>query len=54
MTDIAAEAVDEDEITPFVEDDREIAYRSEVTPQVSHGPAGRPAVVAPVRRDRTP
>ena len=46
MTDTAAEAVDVDEITPFVEDDREIAFRSEATPQVSHGPAGRPAVVA--------
>ena len=48
MTDTATEAVTEDEAsTPFVEDDREIAYRSEATPQVSHGPAGRPAVVAP-------
>ena len=44
MTDTATETVDEDEVTPFVEDDREIAYRSEATPQVSHGPAGRPAV----------
>ena len=48
MTDTATETVAEDETTtPFVEDDREIAYRSEATPQVSHGPAGRPAVVAP-------
>ncbi len=47
MTDIATETVDEDVITPFLEEDREIAYRSEATPQVSHGPAGRPAVVAP-------
>jgi small subunit ribosomal protein S9 len=47
VTDIATEKVDEDEITPFLEDNREIAYRSEATPQVSHGPAGRPAVVAP-------
>jgi small subunit ribosomal protein S9 len=47
VTDTATETVDEDELTPFVEDDREIAYRSEATPQVSHGPAGRPAVVAP-------
>jgi small subunit ribosomal protein S9 len=46
VTDTATETVDEDELTPFV-DDREIAYRSEATPQVSHGPAGRPAVVAP-------
>ena len=47
MTDTATERVDEDGVTPFLEDDREIAYRSEATPQVSHGPAGRPAVVAP-------
>ena len=46
MTDTATERVDEDATTPFVEDDREIAYRSEATPQVSHGPSGRPAVVA--------
>ena len=46
MTETATESV-EDEITPFREDDREIAYRSEATPQVSHGPSGRPAVVAP-------
>jgi small subunit ribosomal protein S9 len=47
VTDTATETVDENEITPFVEEDREIAYRSEATAQVSHGPAGRPAVVAP-------
>jgi small subunit ribosomal protein S9 len=48
VTNTATEPVDEDEVTtPFLEDDREIAYRSEVTPQVSHGPSGRPAVVAP-------
>ena len=48
MTNTATEPVDEDEATtPFLEDDREIAYRSEATPQVSHGPAGRPAIVAP-------
>ena len=47
MTDTATEKVDEDPTTPFVEDDREIAYRSEATPQVSHGPSGRPALVAP-------
>ena len=46
MTDTATEPI-EDEITPFLEDDREIAYRSEVSQQVSSGPAGRPAVVAP-------
>ena len=36
-----------DEVTPFTEGDREIAYRSEATPQASSGPSGRPAVVAP-------
>jgi small subunit ribosomal protein S9 len=47
VTDTATERVDEDATTPFVEDEREIAYRSEATPQVSHGPSGRPALVAP-------
>jgi small subunit ribosomal protein S9 len=43
-----SEAVTEiDDVTPFTEDDREIAYRSEATPQASSGPSGRPAVVAP-------
>jgi len=43
-----SEAVTEiDDVTPFTEDDREIAYRSEATAQVSQGPSGRPAVVAP-------
>ncbi len=36
-----------DEVAPFVEEDREIAYRSEATAQTSFGPSGRPAVVAP-------
>jgi len=34
------------EVAPFVENEREIAYRSEATSQVAQGPAGRPAVVA--------
>jgi small subunit ribosomal protein S9 len=46
VTDTAIETPD-DEITPFVEDDREITYRSEAMPQASSGPAGRAAVVAP-------
>jgi small subunit ribosomal protein S9 len=46
VTDTATETT-EDEITPFVENDREISYRSEATPQASQGPSGRPAVVAP-------
>jgi small subunit ribosomal protein S9 len=40
-------ATEIDEVTPFTEDDHEIAYRSEATPQASQGPSGRPAVVAP-------
>ena len=40
-------ATEIEEVTPFIEDDREIAYRSEATPQASQGPSGRPAVVAP-------
>jgi small subunit ribosomal protein S9 len=40
-------ATETDEVTPFTEEDREIAYRSEATPQASQGPSGRPAVVAP-------
>ncbi|GAA1842031.1 30S ribosomal protein S9 [Microlunatus capsulatus] len=36
-----------DEVAPFVEEDREIAYRSEAAAQTSFGPSGRPAVVAP-------
>jgi len=36
-----------DEVTPFTEDDREIAFRSEAAPQTSFGPSGRPAMVAP-------
>ena len=47
MTETATDTVEQSETPPFVEDDREIAYRSEATPQVSYGPAGRPAVVAP-------
>ena len=45
MTDTAATV--EAEVAPFVENEREIAYRSEATSQVAQGPAGRPAVVAP-------
>jgi small subunit ribosomal protein S9 len=36
-----------DEITPFTEGDREIAYRSEAAAQAGQGPSARPAVVAP-------
>jgi small subunit ribosomal protein S9 len=42
----AAPATAPDEVTPFTEGDREIAYRSEATAQTSQGPSGRPAVVA--------
>ena len=46
MSDTATETTP-DEVTPFVEEDREIAYRSEATATTSFGPSGRPAVVAP-------
>jgi small subunit ribosomal protein S9 len=36
-----------DEVTPFTEGDREIAYRSEATASAGQGPSSRPAVVAP-------
>ena len=48
MSEAATETEAPDEVTPFVEEDREIAYRSEATAQVSLGPSGRPAVVAPM------
>jgi small subunit ribosomal protein S9 len=35
------------EVAPFTEGEREIAYRSETTPQAALGATGRPAVVAP-------
>ena len=48
MTDIVEETTTgEDVAAPFTEGEREIAYRSEATPSVAQGPAGRPAVVAP-------
>ncbi len=46
MSDAATETVP-DEVTPIIEGDREIAYRSEAAQTVSLGPSGRPAVVAP-------
>ncbi len=46
MSDTATETTP-DEVAPFVEEDREIAYRSEAAAQTSFGPSGRPAVVAP-------
>ncbi|HET9873752.1 MAG TPA: 30S ribosomal protein S9 [Propionibacteriaceae bacterium] len=47
MTDTVVEPTVTDEVVPFTEDDREIAYRSEANPQAAHGATGRPAVVAP-------
>ncbi len=46
MSEAETETVVPDEVTPFVENDREIAYRSEASSQISLGPSGRPAVVA--------
>jgi small subunit ribosomal protein S9 len=45
VTDTAATT--EVDVAPFVENEREIAYRSEATAQVAQGPGGRAAVVAP-------
>ena len=45
MTDIVEETVTTDEIAPFTEGEREIAYRAEAVPS-SAVPGGRPAVVA--------
>ena len=47
MSDTATETPVADDITPFSEGDREIAYRSEASPQQGPGATGRPAVVAP-------
>ena len=46
MSDTVTEIV-EDEVVPFTEGDREIAYRSEAVAQQGPGATGRPAVVAP-------
>ncbi len=46
MTQIVEETVTEDEVVPFTEGDREIAYRSEAVPSAAV-PGGRPALVAP-------
>lgn len=45
MSETVTENLD-DEVRPFTEGDREIAYRSEANPQAA-GPTSRPAVVAP-------
>jgi small subunit ribosomal protein S9 len=47
VTDTAVETTEGDEVVPFTEDDREIAYRSEAGSQVAPGGSGRPAVVTP-------
>ncbi len=46
MSDTVEETTVEDEVAPFTENDREIAYRSEASPQATLGATGRPAVVA--------
>jgi small subunit ribosomal protein S9 len=43
VTDVVAETT-EDEVTPFVEDDREILYRAEAEP-VAVNPSARPAII---------
>ena len=46
MTDVVEEIETTEELAPFTEGDREIAYRSEAVPSTAL-PGGRPAVVAP-------
>jgi len=46
VTQIVDETVTEDEVVPFTEGEREIAYRAEAAPSTPL-PGGRPAVVAP-------
>jgi small subunit ribosomal protein S9 len=46
VSDTVEETVVEDEVAPFTENDREIAYRSEASPTVNLGPSGRAAIVA--------
>ena len=46
MSDTVTETV-EDEVVPFTEGDREIAYRSEAAGQAGPSATSRPAVVAP-------
>lgn len=47
MSDTVEETTLDDEVVPFTEDDKEIAYRSEAGAQAAINPSGRPAVVAP-------
>jgi small subunit ribosomal protein S9 len=46
VSDTVEETAVADEVAPFTENDREIAYRSEATPSVNLGPSGRAAIVA--------
>ena len=46
MSDTVEETTVTDEVAPFTENDREIAYRSEAAPSAVLGATGRPAVVA--------
>ncbi|GAA2097930.1 30S ribosomal protein S9 [Microlunatus panaciterrae] len=46
MSENAVETIEADDVAPFTEDDKEIAYRSEASGSAQHNPSGRPAVVA--------
>ncbi len=46
VSETVTETTADEEVRPFTEGDREIAYRSEANPSAS-GPTSRPAVVAP-------
>ena len=47
MTDTPTENLENTEVTPFTEGDREIAYRTDSTPTVAAGDSKRPAMIAP-------
>ncbi|AOH46089.1 30S ribosomal protein S9 [Propionibacterium sp. NM47_B9-13] len=46
MTDTATENLENTEVVPFTEGDREIAYRTDSTPTVAAGESKRPAMIA--------
>ena len=47
MTDTPTENLENTEVTPFTEGDREIAYRTDSNPTVAAGDSKRPAMIAP-------
>jgi len=47
VTDTPTENLENTEVTPFTEGDREIAYRTDSNPTVAAGDSKRPAMIAP-------